>query len=237
MSVIAAAAVAAGCRQSAATPPANASGEGAPAAVQSSDGGARAAERSSGDGAPAAAGVGERPPVATTVTMPAGTPVPIVLDTAVGSATSRREDPVRAHVARAVTVNGVTVIPEGAPVVGVVTDATKSGRVKGRAHVAVRFDSVAPRSGEPYAIKTTAVGRTAKDTKDKDALEIAGPAIGGAAVGSLIGGGKGAAIGAAAGAGAGTAIVLSTTGKEVQLAKGTPLTLKLLEPVTVRVGG
>jgi len=51
----------------------------------------------------------------------------------------------------------------------------------------------------------------------------------------LIGGKKGAAIGTAAGGGAGTAVVLSTRGKEVHLGKGAAMTLRLAEPVTVRV--
>src|SRR5204863_10054554 len=42
------------------------------------------------------------------VTLPAGTQLPIVLDTAVGSDTSRAEEPVHAHLAHAIEVQGVT---------------------------------------------------------------------------------------------------------------------------------
>jgi hypothetical protein len=170
------------------------------------------------------------------VTIPAGTQLPIVLDTSVGSSTSRVEQPVHAHLARNVVVNGQTVLPGGSAISGVVTDATRSGKVKGRAHVALRFDTLSPRGlDERYNIRTTAVGRTAPGTKKKDALEIGGGAAGGALVGALIGGKKGAAIGTAAGAGAGTAVVLSTRGKEVSLPKGAALTLRLVEPITVRM--
>jgi len=186
------------------------------------------------NGAPAAAAVGEPAAAVAMITIPAGTTIPIVLDTSVGSETSRAEEPVRAHLARAVAVDGVTALPDGATVRGVVTDATRAGKVKGRAHVALKFDAIEAKDGERYAMKTSAVARTAADTKDRDALEIAAPAIGGAVVGSLIGGGKGAAIGAAAGGGAGTAVVLSTRGKEVRLGSGAPLSLKLLEPLTVK---
>ncbi len=176
--------------------------------------------------------------VATTreVTIPAGTHLPVVLDTSVGSDTSRLEEPVHAHVARAIVVHGQTVLPSGSRVSGVVTDATRSARVKGRAHVAVRFDTLTPRDGdEHYRIRTTPVGRTAVGTKQKDALEIAGPAAGGALIGALVGGKKGALVGTAVGGGAGTAVVLSTRGKEIHLPKGAALTLRLSEPVTVRV--
>lgn len=172
------------------------------------------------------------------VTIPAGTVLPIVLDTSVGSDTSRVEQSVAAHLSRPVTFHGETVLPAGSRVRGVVTDATPSGRVKGRAHLAVRFESVSPRGDdERYQIRTASIGRMAPGTKKKDALEIAAPAAGGAIIGGLVGGKKGALIGTAVGGGAGTGVVLATKGKEVHLAKGTPLSLKLASPVTVKVHG
>lgn len=196
---------------------------------------AKAATAGSADSA--APAVPERTPVRE-VTIPAGTVLPVVLDTSVGSATSHVEEAVHAHVANPIVVHGATVLPAGSRVSGVVTDATRSGRVKGLAHVSVRFDSLTPANEDArYTIHTTAVGRTAPSTKKKDALEIAGPAAGGALIGALVGGKKGALIGTAAGGGAGTAIVLSTRGKEVSLPKGSRLSLRLTEPVTVRVRG
>jgi len=172
------------------------------------------------------------------VTLPAGTHLRVVLDTTVGSDTSRVEDPVRAHLAQAVVVRGVTVLPAGSAVSGVVTDATRSGKVKGLAHVAMRFDAITPRGeSERYQMRTASVGRTAPATKKKDALEIGAPAAGGAIIGALVGGKKGAAIGGAAGGGAGTAVVLSTRGKEIHVRRGAALTLRLSEPLIVKVGG
>ena len=189
------------------------------------------------DAAGAAAGEPASRAAARDVTIPAGTNLPITLDTTVGSDISRVEQPVVAHLTRPIVIHGDTVLPAGSRVGGVVTDATRSGRVKGRAHVALRFDSVIPTGGQGtrYRIETTAVGRTAAGTKEKDALEIGAPAAGGALIGALAGGKKGALIGTAVGGGAGTAVVLSTRGKEVRLPKGTALTLRLSEPVTVKV--
>jgi len=170
------------------------------------------------------------------ITIPAGTTLPVVLDTTIGSDISRVEEPVRAHLSKPISVNGVTALPEGSVVNGVVTDAKRSGKVEGVAHVALRFDTVSPRGeDERYRIETSSIGRTAHSTKKKDAVKILAPAAGGALIGGIAGGKKGAAIGTAAGAGAGTAYVMSTRGEEVHLAKGTPLTLKLAEPITVRV--
>jgi hypothetical protein len=175
------------------------------------------------------------------VTIPAGTTIPIVLDTAIASDTSRVEDPVRAHLSKPIMVNGAAAVPEGSLITGVVTAAERPGKVKGTGHVAVRFDTLVPEgpgvSDERYRIHTAAVSRTAPTQKKKDALEIGAPAAGGAIVGGIIGGKKGAVIGGAAGGGAGTAVVLNQRGAEARLGKGSALTLRLTEAVTIRVRG
>jgi hypothetical protein len=169
-------------------------------------------------------------------TIPAGTELPVVLDTAVGSDTSTVEQAVHAHLSRAVMVDGEPVLPVGSSVSGVVTEAVRSGKVKGRAHIAVRFNGVTPAGdAERYRIETAAIGRTAPATKKADAVKIGAPAAGGAIIGAIVGGGKGAAIGATAGGGAGTAVVLSTRGKEIHLPAGSALRVRLTEPVTVRL--
>jgi hypothetical protein len=195
------------------------------------------ASRSPRTGSPAAAAVSEpSAPVWHEVTIPAGTAMSIVLDTPIASDTSRLEDPVRAHLADPISVDGSLVVPANSAVFGVVTAATRSARVKGRAHVSLRFDTLVPADQEErYEIMTHPVERTAAATKKEDALKVAAPAAGGAIVGGLVGGGKGAAIGTAVGGGAGTAVVLSTRGDEVRLARGATMTVKLAKPLTVRV--
>jgi hypothetical protein len=186
---------------------------------------------------PAAAPAPEAP-VWRDVTIPAGTNLSIVLDTSVGSDTSHVEEAVSAHLSRALHVGGRNVVAEGSRVTGVVTDAKRSGKVKGLAHVGMRFTSLIPSGDDQrYKISTSAVGRTAQSTKRNDALKVGAPAAGGAIIGAIVGGKKGALVGTAAGGGAGTAVVMSTRGKEVRLARGAALTLKLTEPLTVRVKG
>ena len=170
------------------------------------------------------------------VVLPAGTTLPVALDTAVGSDTSRIEDSVSAHLTKPVVVEGVTALPEGTSVSGVVTDATRAGKVQGTSRLALRFHSLSPaQSDARYEIQTSTVARSGPSEKKKDALKIAAPAAGGAIVGGIVGGKKGAAIGGAAGGGAGTAVVMSQRGKEVRLGRGAALTLRLTEPVTIRV--
>jgi len=197
-----------------------------PAATTAAADAARAAEP-----APAAAAWRE-------ITLPAGTQLAVTLDTPVGSDTSRVEQPIAAHLTRPLHLKGQTVLAAGTRLGGVVTDATRSAKVKGRAHLAMRFTSLTPQGGdERYTISTAPVARTSEGTKEKDALKIGAPAAGGAIIGALVGGKKGALVGTAVGGGAGTAAVLSTRGKEVHLGKGAALTLRLAAPVTIRVKG
>src|SRR5262245_56956342 len=69
--------------------------------------------------APAAAA--ESAPAFREVTIPAGTRLPIVLDTSVGSDTSRVEQAVHAHLSQPIVVHGQTILPSGSRVSGVVT--------------------------------------------------------------------------------------------------------------------
>lgn len=170
------------------------------------------------------------------VVLPAGTTLPVALDTSVGSDTSRVEDRVTAHITKAIVIEGVTALLEGSSVSGVVTDATRAGKVSGTSRVAVRFHSLTPaQTDERYDIATSTVARSGPSEKKKDAVKIAAPAAGGAIVGGIVGGKKGAVIGGAAGGGAGTAVVMSQRGEDVRLGRGAALTLRLTEAVTIRV--
>jgi hypothetical protein len=201
--------------------------DGAPAEESASaESGAAAAAKK------AAAAVGI--PTYREITLPAGTTLPLDLKTAVGSDISQVEDTVRATLRRALTIQGTEVLPAGTEVVGSVTQAERSGRVKGRARVAFRFTSL--RHGdERYDIRTESVARAAEATKGEDATKIAVGAGAGAAIGALLGGGSGAAKGAAIGGAGGTGVVLATRGKEVRLGPGADVNTKLTAPLTVRV--
>jgi hypothetical protein len=126
------------------------------------------------------------------------------------------------------------VLPTGTELNGAVTEVERSGRVKGRAHVAYRFTSLRYDS-ERYDIATARISHQAQATKGEDAKKIGIGAGVGAAVGAIFGGGSGAAKGAAIGGGAGTGAVLATRGKEVRLGPGANVSTTLTEPLTVRV--
>jgi hypothetical protein len=168
------------------------------------------------------------------VTIPSGTTLRLSLQSAVASDTSRVEQPVRATLRSPVSVNGQVVVPAGSEVGGVVTEAEESGRVKGRARLAMRFNSLHA-TGESYDIRTSGYAQEAAATKKQDAAKIAVGAGAGAALGAILGGGSGAAKGAAIGGAGGTGVVLATKGKEVRLGPGAAITTRLTAPLTVRV--
>jgi hypothetical protein len=188
--------------------------------------------------APADRGIGASPsgPEWREVVVPAGTRLDIRLENSVASDTSHVEQQVRAELVDSVIVRGATAIAAGSTVSGTVTNAKRSGRVKGLAELGIRFDTVRPKNADAvYRMRTGVVTRRAPNTHKKDALTILGPAAGGAILGGLFGGKKGALIGTTVGGGAGTAVVLTTRGKEVRLPRGTRLAIKLMDPLTVHV--
>jgi len=170
------------------------------------------------------------------VTIPAGTTLSASLSTAVASDTSKVEDPVRATLRTSVSAEGHQALPAGSTLIGHVTGAEQSAKVKGRASIAFRFSTIdLPGDGGRQPISTETISRLAPATKKKDATKIGVGAGAGAVIGGIVGGGSGAAKGAAIGGAAGTGAVLATRGEEVRLAAGTPVSVKLTAPLTVRV--
>lgn len=164
------------------------------------------------------------------VTVPAGTVITVELKTAVASDQNTVEDRVSATLDEAVVIDGREVLPVGANVTGVVTQAEKSGRVSGKAKLGIRFEEIRF-GGRAYKI----LASLAFEAESSTGSDIAKGAIGaaaGAIIGGVTGGKKGAIIGGAAGA---AGAVILTKGKEVQLAAGSRLRTKLTEPVTVTV--
>jgi hypothetical protein len=169
------------------------------------------------------------------VTLPAGTVLPVDLETSLGSDISRVEQRVNGRLRRAVTSGGVEVLPAGTAVIGHVTAAERPGRVKGRGSIAFRFTEIDTPGAGTTRMSTGTISRIAPATKKKDAAKIGVPAGVGAVIGGIVGGGDGAAKGAVIGGAAGTGYVLSTRGKDVRLGPGADLAVRLTAPLTVRV--
>jgi len=168
------------------------------------------------------------------IVLPTGTNLHLELRSALASDASQVEDTVRARLRKPLAVEGRTILPAGTQVVGYVTDVERSGRISGRAALALRF-TVVRHDGEEYDMRTRTIEREADSTKGKDAAKVGIGAGAGAAVGAVLGGGSGAATGAAIGAAAGTGAVLATKGEDVRLEVGTPLDTQLTAPLRIWV--
>lgn len=145
------------------------------------------------------------------------------------------EDPVVARVTRDVKVGNRVAIPAGARANGEVTAVERGGRLKDRARLGVRFTSIVLADGTRIPIETETIYREGDSPTNESAAKIGGGAIGGAIIGGILGGGKGAAIGSIVGAGAGSGAVVAGGRNAATLPSGTPVTVRVHEPVIVTV--
>ena len=200
------------------------------AGCQASGDAAKASQASSGDASKASDGKTSggflsalRPDP---ITLPEGATFPLVLETAMSSASSRSGDLIAARLAEDVRVGDKVVVPSGSQVRGRVTAAVPSGRVKTRARLAFDFDTLVL-GGKEHSIGTGPIDITAGSTHKKDAVTVGIGAGAGAIVGAIVDGKKGAGIGALIGGAAGTGVVLTDTGKEISLGTGSRVTVRL----------
>ncbi len=169
----------------------------------------------------------------TSVTIPSGKVLTVRLSDAVGSKISQPGQSFGGSLAKAVEVDGETVIPAGARVSGEVVDAKPLGRFAGGALLQLRLNSVTI-DGQEMPVQTATFTQTLKGKGKRTAVMAGGGAGLGALIGGLAGGGKGAAIGAAAGAGAGTAGTAFTGNKEIVLGAESAVPFTLRAPLKVR---
>src|SRR5262245_15406324 len=237
--VVFAAACAAACSPASAPAPGSAPASGAVAPVDAKPGEAKPADTASNAAKPADAKAAAAPPADAKpqfreVTIPAGTTLHVKLADTVASNTSKVEDAVRGELTRAIDIDGQTAVPAGARVRGTVLQAVQSGRVKGRASLAIGFDRLTI-DDQNLDIRTARIAHVAAATKGKDAKKVGIGAAAGAVVGAIAGGKKGAAVGTAVGAGGGAGVVAATRGDEVVIEAGTTVTTTLQEPLTIQV--
>ena len=162
--------------------------------------------------------------------IPAGTSLTLILETPLSTATSREGEAVTARIERAVSEDGRVVLPGGSVLRGRVTEVDPSGRVHGRAHLAVKWDQITVR-GVTRSIQTSDVAMTAEGNHGRDAKIIGGSTAAGAIIGGIVNGGSGAKKGAIIGAGAGTGAVLINKGSEVEMPSGSRWTVRVKQTV------
>ncbi|MEW5977055.1 MAG: BON domain-containing protein [Acidobacteriota bacterium] len=172
------------------------------------------------------------PPAPRVVTIPSGTGIRIQMIDSVDSETHRPGEKFQASLDAPIVVGEEVVIPKGADVHVILTDAKTAGKLSGRSELRLQLDRI-DFQGKTYKVDSTVYeevgGSRGKDTVKKTAI---GAAIG-TAIGAIAGGGKGAAIGAGVGAGGGTAVQVLTKGQQVKIPSETKLDFRLEQPIEV----
>ena len=174
-------------------------------------------------------------PVYDELVVSADSVIGLEIETAITTERARVEDAVVARVTRDVRVGNRVAIPAGSRANGEVTTVERGGRLKERARLGVRFTSIVLADGTRVPIDTETIYREGDSPTNESAAKIGGGAIGGAILGGILGGGKGAAIGSIVGAGAGTGVVAAGGRNAATLPAGTPVTVRVKEPVAVTV--
>ncbi len=162
-----------------------------------------------------------------------GSVIGLQTETRLTSDTANVEDRVDARVTRDVRFGDHVAIPAGTRVVGSVTQVDRGGKFKEAAKLGIRFNTLVMADGTRVPINTDAIIRSGEAPGNNTAKKVGGGAIAGTILGALLGGAKGAAIGGAAGAGAGSAAVAAGDREAATLPAGTPMTVRLLSPVTI----
>ena len=172
--------------------------------------------------------------------IPKGTHVLLRIMNSISTRTAAEGDQVYFQTATPVAIDNAIVLPAGTYVQGSVSRARRSGRVKGRAELALRLETMTLPGGKmvkvsPRVAEVDSAGSGQKvDGNEgvvrqapgigKDAAHIAILAGSGAAIGGLADRSfTGAGIGGAAGSVVGLAAALLTRGNEVDLRQGSTL--------------
>jgi hypothetical protein len=184
------------------------------------------------------------------VEIPQGTHVLLRMVNSVNTRTAKPGDYVYLRTATPVSAGGRIVVPAQSYVQGVVAQTKRSGRVSGRAALAVRLDTLTLPNGKVFtfsprlgSVDSNGTEQAVQNTEntiqqgsdlERDAARIAILAGSGAAIGGVADNAwKGAGIGAGIGSAVGLATVLASRGREVELRQGTTLDVVLDRAVTL----
>ena len=168
-----------------------------------------------------------------TVTLAAGTLLPVRIGESLSSARNQPGDTFLATLTQPLVIDGWVIAERGARVEGRVVDAGQAGRAKGASHLGISIVRLATADGQNIRIRTEQFVKDAASSNGTDAAKIGGGAALGAIIGAIAGGGKGAAIGAGAGGAVGAGDVLLTRGKPAEIPVETRVSFKVQDSVTI----
>jgi len=174
--------------------------------------------------------------------IPKGTVILIQLTAKLSTKTLKEGDGVYGITAHPISVNNEIVVPVGSWVSGKITQVQRPGKVKGKAGLALSFQTLILTSGSTIPLYASLKGSSEATTSGEGKLEgessvgddavtvaktVAVPAV----IGGVVSGQHGARVGVGAGAAVGLATVLMTRGKDIVLDRGTTLEIVLDRPL------
>jgi len=184
--------------------------------------------------APVAAPAPPPPPAFRTVTIPAGTSIPVRITQTLDSATTQQGQSFSGTVATDVMADGLVAIRQGTGVTGRVSAVQEAAHYKGSSLLTIELVSI-NRHGDSLAVSTEPYSVQGKGRGKNTAAKVGGGAAIGAIIGAIAGGGKGAAIGSAAGAGVGAGANTITRGEQVQIPSESLVNFQITNTLAVRV--
>ena len=171
--------------------------------------------------------------------VPSGTVVTGLLETTIDTKVTQNNDRFRLTVQTPDQFRGATIE-------GYLTGVGRSGQISGRSNVTFNFETITLRNGKRYdfagflqsvkdqngkEVRVDTEGTAKGDSQTKETAKRGGIGAGlGAIIGAIAGGGKGAAIGAIIGGGAGAGSVIVQGREDLQLMKGSMVTIQSTSP-------
>jgi hypothetical protein len=167
------------------------------------------------------------------ITLPAGTVIPVRVDDWLSSDKSQPGDRFSATLEQPLVANGWVVAVRGQVVTGRIAVAKKAPRGGGESQLGVELSELTLVDGQVLPVRTQLLQSSGGSSTGRNAAAVATTTGVGAVIGGAAEGGEGAAVGAIVGATAGIIGVMSTRGKPTVIAPESMLTFRLEEPLRI----
>lgn len=168
------------------------------------------------------------------VTVPAGTPITVMMLRTIDSHHTKPGKPFRGVVVRdVILMNGATAIPRGAYVEGTIIDSRGPGHLKGHPHLALQLDHL-DMGDQSYQLMSLVWSRRGPGKGGQTTGNVVGSSAAGAIIGGAVGGGPTALLGAVLGGLGGAGLSAASRGPQLFIPAESVLTFTTSEPVVVR---
>ena len=162
--------------------------------------------------------------------IPVGQQLDVRLQTPLSSGTATTEQRFESTTAVDLMQGDRVLIPAGSTVRGIVSSVEPAGKIDRSGRLTLAFDQIVV-NGREYPIRGMATQVFESGGIRDEAKTVGTAGALGAIVGGIIGGVRGALIGAAVGGGG---VIAATEGKDIELAPGTIIRIRLDQPLELR---